>query len=211
VSDPFTAADFAAAVPVSRETLARLEAYAAVLATWNRRMNLVGASTMRDPWRRHMADSAQLHAYLPRDCRVLVDIGSGAGFPGLVLAIMGVPEVHLVESNQRKCAFLREVARVTGTRGTIHCARAEAVTPWPADVVTARALSPLPILLEYAEPFLTPKTICLFPKGRGVKEELTKTQKTWNITFDMLYSVTNPEGTILRLEAITRDRKRRSS
>jgi 16S rRNA (guanine527-N7)-methyltransferase len=211
VSDPFTAADFAAAVPVSRETLARLEAYAAVLATWNRRMNLVGASTMRDPWRRHMADSAQLHAYLPRDCRVLVDIGSGAGFPGLVLAIMGVPEVHLVESNQRKCAFLREVARVTGTRVTIHCARAEALTPWPADVVTARALSPLPILLEYAEPFLTPKTICLFPKGRGVKEELTKTQKTWNITFDMLYSVTNPEGTILRLEAITRDRKRRSS
>jgi len=211
VADPYTAGDFAKAIDVSRETMARLERYATLLATWNKRINLVGASTIRDLWRRHMLDSAQLRWYIPKHARTLVDIGSGAGFPGLVLAIMGVPEVHLVESNQRKCAFLREAARVTGARVTIHCARAEALTPWPADVVTARALSPLPILLEYAEPFLTPKTICLFPKGRGVKEELTKTQKTWNITFDMLYSVTDPEGTILRLEAITRDRKRRSA
>lgn len=206
--DPFTAADFAAAVDVSRETISRLETYAALLTAWNRRINLVGASTIRDLWRRHMLDSAQLYAHIPKDSRVLVDFGSGAGFPGLVLAIMGVPGVHLVESNQRKCAFLREAARVTAAPVTIHCARAEALIPWPADVVTARALSPLPILLEYAEPFLTPSTICLFPKGRGVNEELTKTQKTWNITFSMLSSGTDPQGTILRLEAISRDRTR---
>ena len=206
MSDPFGAADFAAAADVSRETLARLEIYAALLATWNKRMNLVAASTLKDLWRRHMLDSAQLHRYIPKESRVLVDFGSGAGFPGLVLAIMGVPDVHLVESNQRKCAFLREAARVTHTHVTIHCGRAESLTPWPADVVTARALSSLSLLLEYAEPFLTPKTVCLFPKGRGVKEELMETQKTWKIAFDMLYSMTDTQGTILRLEAISRDR-----
>jgi len=205
VSNPLFAADFAAAANVSRETLARLEIYAALLATWNKRINLVGASTMNDLWRRHMLDSAQLHRYIPKECRVLVDFGSGAGFPGLVLAIMGVPDVHLVESNQRKCAFLREAARVTQTRVTIHCARAEALASWPADVVTARALSSLPLLLKYAEPFLTPNTICLFLKGRGVKEELTETKKTWNIAFKMLYSMTDTQGTVLRLEAISRD------
>jgi 16S rRNA (guanine527-N7)-methyltransferase len=206
VPDSFAAADFAAATDVSRETLARLESYAAVLARWNKRINLVGASTMADLWRRHILDSAQMYRYIPEEARVLVDFGSGAGFPGLVLAIMGVPDVHLVESNQRKCAFLREAARVTQTRVTIHCARAEALTPWPVDIVTARALSPLPLLLKCAEPFLTPKTICLFPKGRDVQEELIETQKTWNITFEMLYSVTDAQGTILRLEAISRER-----
>lgn len=206
MSDPFTAADFAAATDVSRETLARLESYAAVLATWNKRINLVSASTMTDLWRRHMLDCAQLYRYIPKEARILVDFGSGAGFPGLVLAILGVPDVHLVESNQRKCAFLREAARVTQTRVTIHCARAEALTPWPVDIVTARALSSLPLLLKYAQPFLTPKTICLFPKGRDVEAELIETQKTWNITFEMLYSVTDTQGTILRLEAISRER-----
>ena len=206
--DPFTATDFAAAADVSRETIARLEIYADLLAKWNKRINLVGASTIPDLWYRHMLDSAQLHPYIPKDSRKLIDFGSGAGFPGLVLAIMGVPDVHLVESNQRKCVFLREAARVTKTHVTIHCVRAESLTPWPTDVVTARALSPLPILLEYAEPFLTPKTICLFPKGRGVNEELTNTQKIWNITFSMLSSMTDPQGTLLRLEAISRDRAR---
>ena len=123
-----------------------------------------------------------------------------------MLAILGVSEVHLVDSNQRKCAFLREAARVTGAPVIIHCARAESLTPFPADIVTARALSPLPILLDYIEPFLTPSSICLFPKGRGVKEELTKTQNIWNITFSAFSSLTDPQGTILRLEAISRDR-----
>ena len=206
--DPFTATDFAAAADVSRETIARLEIYADLLAKWNKRINLVGASTIPDLWYRHMLDSAQLHPYIPKDSRKLIDFGSGAGFPGLVLAIMGVPDVHLVESNQRKCVFLREAARVTKTHVTIHCVRAESLPPRPTDVVTARALSPLPILLEYAEPFLTPKTICLFPKGRGVNEELTNTQKIWNITFSLLSSMTDPQGTLLRLEAISRDRAR---
>ena len=110
----------------------------------------------------------------PHDAGVpcLVDLGSGAGFPGMVLAIMGVATVHLIESDQRKCAFLREVARATETPVTLHAARIESLTPFPADVITARALAPLPRLVTYAEPFLTPRTRCLFLKGKNVESEL---------------------------------------
>ena len=111
--EPLAAAGFAAAINVSRETIERLERYAALLIKWNKTVNLVGRSTIADLWRRHMLDSAQLFPYLPKSAGRLVDFGSGAGFPGLVLAIMGAPDVHLVEANARKCAFLREAARVT--------------------------------------------------------------------------------------------------
>src|SRR5689334_7633402 len=103
-----TPTEFAAATHVSRETLGRLQAYADILVAWNQRLNLVGRGTIDDLWRRHMLDSAQLHALLPAGAKILVDLGSGAGFPGLVLAIMGGPHVHLVESDQRKAVFLRE-------------------------------------------------------------------------------------------------------
>jgi len=204
VSDRFGAAAFQAATDVSRETLGRLETYAALLRKWAPKVNLVGASTLDDLWRRHMLDSAQLKPLLPPRAANLADFGSGAGFPGLVLAIMGQPDVHLIESNRRKCAFLREVARTTGTSVTVHCARAEEIAPFPAAVVTARALAALPILLHYAEPFLKADSICLFPKGRRFEDELTETQKTWNITYRIVSSLTEPEGGILRLEDISR-------
>jgi 16S rRNA (guanine527-N7)-methyltransferase len=197
-------AAFRAATNVSRETLERLEAYADLLRKWAKRVNLVGESTLDDLWRRHMLDSAQLWRHIPEDARVLVDFGSGAGFPGLVLAIMGIAETHLIESNHRKGTFLREVARITGAPVTVHTARAEALSGWQADIVTARALAPLPILLEYAAPFVTPRTLCLFLKGRRVDDELTETQKGWNITYDIFSSLTDPEGSIVRLEAISR-------
>ncbi|MDA0661848.1 MAG: 16S rRNA (guanine(527)-N(7))-methyltransferase RsmG [Proteobacteria bacterium] len=187
-------AAFRAATNVSRETLERLEAYADLLRKWAKRVNLVGESTLDDLWRRH----------IPEDARVLVDFGSGAGFPGLVLAIMGIAETHLIESNHRKGTFLREVARITGAPVTVHTARAEALSGWQADIVTARALAPLPILLEYAAPFVTPRTLCLFLKGRRVDDELTETQKGWNITYDIFSSLTDPEGSIVRLEATSR-------
>ncbi len=204
VSDTSGLAAFQAATNVSRETLDRLEAYAELLRKWAQRINLVGGSTLDDLWHRHMLDSAQLRQHIPNDAQVLVDFGSGAGFPGLVLAIMGVPDVHLIESNQRKGAFLREAARITGTPVTVHSARAESLSGWKADVVTARALAPLPILLEYAAPFVSPSTLCLFLKGRRVDDELTETQKRWNITYDIFSSLTDPEGSIVRLEAISR-------
>jgi len=203
-SEDFGAAAFQAATDVSRETLVQLQRYVDVLQRWAPRVNLIGPSTLDDIWRRHILDSAQLWPHLPDNSKTLVDFGSGAGFPGMVLAIMGVPDVHLVESNQRKCVFLREVARAAGVNVTVHASRIEALTPFPVDVVTARALASLPILLEYAEPFLKSNTICLFPKGQRVNEELTETQKRWNITHDVFSSLTDPTGGIVRLEAISR-------
>jgi 16S rRNA (guanine527-N7)-methyltransferase len=191
---------------VSRETLARLERHAALLARWQKRINLVGRESLRDLWRRHMLDSAQLFPLRPEGAKIFVDIGSGAGFPGLVLAIMGVPEVHLIEADARKCAFLGEAVRVTETAASIriHRGRVEDLDPWPVDVVVARAVAPLTRLLDYAEPFLRGGTVCLFPKGAGVEEELTRSRETWTMTVERFPSVSDPSGTILRLGNITR-------
>src|SRR5215470_958442 len=136
---PFGPEDFAGAIPVSRETLARLEAYAALLAQWSARINLVGRDTLADLWRRHILDSAQLYPFVPGSARNLIDFGSGAGLPGLVLAILGIPNVELIEADSRKSAFLREAARVTGAAVAIRPCRIQAVPPHPADVLTARA------------------------------------------------------------------------
>ena len=202
VRTPLGRDGFARVFPVSRETLARLEAYVALLKAWNRRINLVGATTMGDPWRRHILDSAQLFAHVPAKARVLVDLGSGAGLPGLVLAVLGVPEVHLVESDLRKAAFLHEAVRVTGTRATIHAARAERISPVAADVVSARAVAPLPDLLALALPFVGPKTACLFLKGRTAAEELTLAGKSWKINARLIPSVSDPGGMVMILDAI---------
>lgn len=195
---------FARLVPVSRETLARLEAYVGLLAAWNRRINLVGRTTMGDPWRRHILDSAQLLPFMPRGARSLVDLGSGAGLPGLVLAILGVPEVHLVESDQRKAAFLREAARVSGTPVTIHAERAERLGGLAADVVTARALAPLSDLLDIAERFLSNHSICLFLKGKGAGDEVAEAARSWHFTARIEPSRSDPAGSIVRLEQVSR-------
>jgi 16S rRNA (guanine527-N7)-methyltransferase len=201
---PLTATGFQAETGVSRETLDRLDVYAALLRKWQPAINLVGPRTLDDLWRRHMLDSAQLQPLLPPESRTLVDLGSGAGFPGLVLAILGVPDVHLIESDQRKATFLREVSRETAAPVTVHAARAEAVAPFPADVVTARALAPLPRLVDLATPFLTPATVCLFLKGQDVDAELTEATKEARMTVDSVPSRTDPRGRILILREIAR-------
>jgi 16S rRNA (guanine527-N7)-methyltransferase len=201
---PLTPAEFAATTHVSRETLGRLQAYVDLLVAWNQRLNLVGRGTIDDLWRRHMLDSAQLHALLPVSAKTLVDLGSGAGFPGLVLAIMGGPHVHLVESDQRKAVFLREAVRVAGAAATVHAARIEAVPALAADVVTARALAPLDNLLDLAAPFLRPHTVALFLKGRAAADELTLAGQRWKMAADLLPSQSDPTGTILRLDHIER-------
>jgi 16S rRNA (guanine527-N7)-methyltransferase len=201
-----TPMEFQLLTDVSRETLARLETYATLLHKWQKAINLVSRDSLADLWRRHMLDSAQLFPLLPQTARILIDLGSGAGFPALVLAALGVPEVHLIESDARKCAFLREAARELGVAVQIHNCRAEEMPVMAADVVTARALAPLSELLDLAERFVAPHTICLFLKGKGVDEELTRAGERWNMTLTRQSSASDPSGTILRLEHVHRDR-----
>ena len=201
---PLTAEHFQKLTGVSRETLARLQSYVELLIVWNRRINLVGPRTIGDIWRRHVLDSAQLRPLIPPKSRVLVDLGSGAGLPGLILAILGIPEVHLVEADQRKCVFLREAARVTETPVALHAQRLEKVTGIRADVVTARAFAPLPDLLDQAEAFLDTHSILLFLKGKTVGEELTEAAKGWKMRATLHPSVSDPSGTVLRLEQVIR-------
>ena len=202
------AAGFAAATGVSRETTARLEIYSSILIEWSTRINLVSQTTLDDLWRRHFLDLAQLLQILPRNAQSLVDLGSGAGFPGLVLAILGVPGVELVESDARKCAFLREAARITGTPITIHNRRIEAVPPHAVDVVTARGCAPLDRLLPLAERFIGPHTTCLFLKGAQAAEELTAAGKAWTMAVTRHPSRTDPSGVILSLQQVAREPRR---
>ena len=199
---------FRAEANVSRETLARFEAYAALLRKWSAAINLVGRDSLTDLWRRHMLDAAQLLPLLPDAPagrpRVVLDIGSGAGFPGLVLAILGAGEVHLVESDTKKAAFLREAARATEAEVAIHNKRIEDLAPFPVDVVTARACAPLPRLLDYAAPFLrvSENAAALFPKGRTVNAELTDSIQKWHMQHEIFPSRSDPSGAILRLTQI---------
>jgi 16S rRNA (guanine527-N7)-methyltransferase len=207
LASPLTAEGFATASGVSRETLAALTGYAELLTKWQGKINLVSTDSLADLWSRHMLDSAQLYELLPAGTRVLADLGSGAGFPGMVLAILGVPEVHLIESDARKCAFLREAARLAGLmpgqNPIIHRARIEGVPGFIADVVTARACAPLDRLMAYAERFLGPQSVCIFPKGAQVEDELTAA-KNWRMTVERFPSATDSSGTILRIGHIAR-------
>ena len=196
---------FADLFPVSRETLARLEAYAALLTRWLARINLVGRDTLADLWRRHMLDSAQLRSLVPENVHSLIDLGSGAGFPGLVLAILGVPGVELIEADSRKAAFLREAARITEAAVTIRACRIAAVPPHIVDVVTARALAPLDRLLDLAQPFIGTSTVCLLPKGERAEQELTLARKRWTMTVSMHRSIADPRGVVLRLHQVVRE------
>lgn len=206
VPEVYDAESFARDTGVSRETLARLETYATLLMRWQQRINLVARESLADLWHRHFLDSAQLLPLVPPGSARLVDLGSGAGFPGLTLAIMGVPDVHLIESDGRKAAFLREAARLSGAPVTIHAIRIEEATPLAgtADVVTARALAPLDVLLGHAAPLLRPDGCCLFLKGARAADELTLARKAWNMDVHQVPSRSHPAGVVLKLKAIAR-------
>ena len=206
---PLGAADVRAKIGLSSEEIRGLEILVAALERWQARINLVSDASLADVWRRHVLDSAQLLPLIPKHARVLLDLGSGAGFPGLVLAILvhdraPALRVHLVESNARKCAFLGEVIRASGRIAEIHNLRIEAMKPFAADVVTARACAPLGRLLGHAEPFLGPGTRCLFLKGRNVERELTDSQESWNMRITRKISATDPDGVALILEGVSR-------
>jgi 16S rRNA (guanine527-N7)-methyltransferase len=207
---PLSREAFGGQLGVSRETLERLTVYLDLLRRWQPAINLVGRTTIADPWRRHILDSAQLAAHVPAAAANLVDLGSGAGFPGLVLALLGVRDVHLIEADRRKTAFLREVVRLTGAPAMIHAERIERMQGWPAGVVTARALAPLPRLLELAEHFLVADSVCLFLKGRSVEGELTDARVSWHMVAETSPSLSEPAGRVLKLQGIRRARDRQS-
>jgi 16S rRNA (guanine527-N7)-methyltransferase len=192
-----------ALTPVSRETAARLDRFVTLLLDWQQRVNLIAASTESKLWTRHVADSLQLVALAPQ-ARRWVDLGSGGGFPGLVIACALAQargaEVHLVESNAKKAAFLREAARATGAPAVIHAVRIEDFVdnaPEGVEVVTARALAPLVDLLASAYPLLKEGTWGLFPKGRGAASELTDAAKRWKIRASLVVSRTDPQARIV--------------
>jgi len=197
-------------IQVSRETATRLDRLVDLLRDWQRTTNLVAASTLPKVWTRHVADSLQLLALAPQ-ARHWVDLGSGGGFPGLVLAcaLAEHPDgkVHLVESQGKKCAFLREATRAIALPATVHCERIESFVQnfsERADVVTARALAPLSTLCGYVEPLLKRGAQALLPKGQDVEAELTEASRYWNIAADMVPSQTEPKARIVVISALER-------
>ena len=194
--------DFAARANVSRETLKRLGILVEHLIKWQAHHNLVSKDSLSDVWRRHILDSAQLFP-LMTEAGPVIDLGSGAGFPGIVLAIMGHPDITLIESNGKKCSFMREVARLTDCNVTLIADRIEAYSPpSPARYITARALSSLNNLLAYSHPLLVPSGTCLFLKGNTADEELTLCRKSWTMQVIKHHSQSNSDGIILEIGGI---------
>ncbi|MDD3838442.1 MAG: 16S rRNA (guanine(527)-N(7))-methyltransferase RsmG [Phenylobacterium sp.] len=203
------AASFAAVAGAGPEQVRDLERYRDLLAEWNQKMNLVGASTLDAFWSRHAWDSAQLLPLAP-EARVWADLGAGAGLPGVVLAIMrkGDPafHVHLVESMAKRCRFLRAVVGELGLSATVHNARAEDLR-LTVDIVTARACAPLHRLLGYAKPFLQRGATGLFLKGQDVATELEEATRFWDYEADVLPSRSDARGRIVRVRRLGRARK----
>jgi 16S rRNA (guanine527-N7)-methyltransferase len=206
--------DFAEVFKVPRETIHRLERYAALLAHWQKSTNLIASSTLARLWPRHFADSAQIRGLAP-EARLWLDLGSGAGFPGLVVAILqtGQPgfRMHLVDSNHKKCAFLAEVARETRAPVEIHAMRiedlADSARRLEPDIVSARALAPLPRLFELASPFMGPQTSGLFLKGRETDAEIEAAKTAWDFTASLHPSLTSAGSQIVEVKALRhRDR-----
>jgi 16S rRNA (guanine527-N7)-methyltransferase len=202
------AEEFRAAFGVSRETMDRLEVHRRLLEQWNPRINLVSRASLAAVWSRHFADSAQLWRLRPAGARRWLDLGSGAGFPGLVIAALAAPagdvQVHLVESDQRKAAFLANVIRTAGLPATVHAERVEALAPMGADVVSARALAPLGELLAMAERHRRPGGIGLFPKGASVHKEIAEAAVHWHFDHAIHPSLTDPRAAIVEIGASRR-------
>jgi 16S rRNA (guanine527-N7)-methyltransferase len=195
-----------AGLDVSRETRDRLGVFVALLLRWTERINLIAPGDRGQMWTRHVADSAQLATLIPPGIDAAIDLGSGGGFPGLVLAILTGMKFDLVEADQRKAAFLREAARATEATVSVHAARIESVALAPAPLVTARALAPLPRLLPWAARLLAPGGTLLLPKGAGLDEELTQARREWQMQMDQRRSRTDPTASILIISELNRVR-----
>jgi 16S rRNA (guanine527-N7)-methyltransferase len=204
-AETFGPEEFAAGSRVSRETLEQLQRYAEILADWNSRHNLVSVASMKDVWRRHFWDSAQIADLIPKSARTVVDLGSGAGFPGLVLAIMR-PELRItmIEATGKKCRFLRAVADELGLAVEVRHQRIEDTPHESFDVITARACAPLEQLLSYAQRFWGKGTRAFLHKGQNLALELTEAHKSWSIQAEQHSSRSDPSGIILEIRELQR-------
>jgi 16S rRNA (guanine527-N7)-methyltransferase len=207
LSGAFDAAAFQAATAATPSEMADLEAFRVLLADWNERMNLVGPSALAEFWRRHAYDSAQLLTLAP-NARIWADLGAGAGFPGLVLAILlkdSGGQIHLVESMAKRCRFLSAVVEALDLPATVHNARAESLS-LKVDVVAARACAPMVRLLGYAWPYLKAGATGLFLKGQDVEVELEEATRYWRFKAELKPSLSHPEGRIVQLKGLSRVR-----
>lgn len=201
---------FAKTMNVSRETMERLDSYAALLTKWNKAINLVAPSTIQTLWTRHFLDSAQIYKNAPVGATQWVDLGSGAGFPGLIVACLALdeqPRLHMIciESDQRKSVFLQAVIRELGLNASVVNARIEKADPVGADVVSARALSSLDSLLFYAKRHLREGGAAIFLKGAGHFDEIEKAKKHWAFDIQVEPSKTDPDGAVLVIGDIHRE------
>ena len=198
-----TQKEFQKTTNVSRETLDRFQIYNDLLLNWQKKINLIGPGTEKDVWGRHFLDSAQVltlvnRAGIKKD-RSWLDIGTGAGFPGLVLSLLGEGKVFLVEPNPKKCAFLRTVIRETGAGAEVLQSKNQDLSPFPVDIVTSRALAPVHRLLDWGAPFLGGNGEFWLLKGETGDQELTLAMKNNNMKTEIFQSLTDPKGKILRI------------
>lgn len=195
---------------VSRETSEKMDHYLSMLQKWNKAINLVSPGTLEDARNRHFVDSAQLFSLIPKESRSLADLGSGGGFPGLVLAILAgqfLPDlrVTLVESDQRKASFLRSVLRETETEGMVLADRIDQIPSLAVDVLTARALAALPILCGFTARHLKPDGVALFPKGKSWGKEVEDSRSQWKFSLVSHKSMTDPDAVVLELRELAHD------
>jgi 16S rRNA (guanine527-N7)-methyltransferase len=192
------------AIQFSKETKEKLNIYSFILKDWQKKINLVSDSTLENMWERHFLDSAQLYSLLPKQEKgsVVYDVGTGAGFPGMILAIMGRKDIVLCESSEKKCTFLEEVKKQTHTKVIIDNIRAELLPSNTANSVIARAVKPLEGLLKIAKPLINRKGLCIFPKGVNWKKELSIAEKFFHIDYDLVQSITSKESFIFVIKNI---------
>ncbi len=181
-----------------------LEQFSAHLLKWNKAINLISKShaNVADIWNRHVIDSAQLVKFIPENAKTITDFGSGAGLPGIVLAIIGGYHVNLIESDQRKCAFLTEIATFLPIKISVHNKRIEEIIPWESDVLTARALASLDKLFEITLPFIDKSKLCIFLKGQNIVEEIEVASNSWDFQCEIQPSVSDSQGRVLILTNI---------
>jgi len=194
---------------VSRETNEKFQIYADLLRKWTAKINLVSKESLENLWERHIVDSVQVYRQAPKEIDHWVDLGSGGGFPGVVAAILlaeaqPLARVTLVESDQRKCAFLRTALRKTGCHGEVIASRIETTPPLQASVLSARALADLSTLLGYAERHMHATGIALFPKGAKWQQEVNESQSKWQFALEVAKSATDPAAAILKISGVTR-------
>ncbi|MDB2414423.1 16S rRNA (guanine(527)-N(7))-methyltransferase RsmG [Rickettsiales bacterium] len=187
---------------VSRETSEKLNQYCQELLKWNKRINLISPSTENNIWERHILDSARLVTLIPDNTKLIVDLGSGAGLPGAIIAILTNIKTTLIESDQRKCAFLQHIAATISPNIKVINDRIENIKDLRPDIITARALAPLPKLIDLAKPLFHPGCKCLFLKGENITKEIKSASASWDLTYEIIKDKNNDVGDILSISKI---------